>query len=149
MDNKYICGGTLVSHLHIITAAHCVTKKGSANPVLKNTLTVYLGKHNLRTSVDGVQIRFVSFIFSMGKLPMSLSPGGELRESLRLTTKLLTERLITASIYLGAYIIEQLHIKLFDAAPAYDRATGYLCEGEVCLRIFRTSSTIKACAMED
>ncbi|XP_022831461.1 serine protease gd-like isoform X3 [Spodoptera litura] len=62
VDNKYICGGTLVSHKHVITAAHCVTKKSSQLIVDRNTLTVYLGKHNLRTSVDGVQIKFVSNI---------------------------------------------------------------------------------------
>lgn len=62
VDNKYICGGTLVSHRHIITAAHCVTRKNSKRIVNKNTLTVYLGKHNLRTSVDGVQIEFIDKI---------------------------------------------------------------------------------------
>ncbi|XP_052739190.1 serine protease gd isoform X6 [Bicyclus anynana] len=62
IDSKYICGGTLVSHKHVITAAHCVTRKNSAKPVYKNTLTVYLGKHNLRTSVEGVEIRFVDEI---------------------------------------------------------------------------------------
>ncbi|XP_041971769.1 serine protease gd-like isoform X2 [Aricia agestis] len=62
IDSKYICGGTLVSHKHIITAAHCVTKKGRNKVVNKNTLTVYLGKHNLRTSVEGVEIRLVSEI---------------------------------------------------------------------------------------
>ncbi|XP_028172298.1 serine protease 44-like isoform X2 [Ostrinia furnacalis] len=62
VDNKYICGGTLVSERHIVTAAHCVTQKGSNRLTDKNTLTVYLGKHNLRTSVEGVQIRLVSHI---------------------------------------------------------------------------------------
>ncbi|CAH2232240.1 spermosin-like isoform X4 [Pararge aegeria] len=62
VDSKYICGGTLVSHKHVITAAHCVTRKNSSKPVNKNTLTIYLGKHNLRTSVEGVEIRFVADI---------------------------------------------------------------------------------------
>lgn len=62
VDNKYICGGTLVSHRHVITAAHCITLKTGNRVVNKDTLTVYLGKHNLRTSTEGVQIRFVEQI---------------------------------------------------------------------------------------
>ncbi|XP_059048191.1 clotting factor C-like isoform X2 [Achroia grisella] len=62
VDNKYICGGTLVSHRHVITAAHCVTLKNGNRVVNKDTLSVYLGKHNLRTSTQGVQIKFVDQI---------------------------------------------------------------------------------------
>ncbi|XP_064292716.1 serine protease 43-like isoform X5 [Plodia interpunctella] len=64
IDYKYICGGTLVSHRHVITAAHCVTLKNRNRVVNKGTLTVYLGKHNLRTSTTGVEIRAVEDVIT-------------------------------------------------------------------------------------
>ncbi|CAH2098474.1 unnamed protein product [Euphydryas editha] len=42
---KYICGGTLVSNIFVLTAAHCVTINGAA--VLPENLGISLGKHNL------------------------------------------------------------------------------------------------------
>ncbi|XP_039747711.1 chymotrypsin-C-like isoform X2 [Pararge aegeria] len=46
LDNKYICGGTLISKNLVLTAAHCATYRGSK--LEKQSLGVVLGKHKLK-----------------------------------------------------------------------------------------------------
>lgn len=63
IDLAYICGASLISKYHVITVAHCVTRRRSQTPLNPDNLVVYLGKYYLkRFSSAGIQDRQVSQI---------------------------------------------------------------------------------------
>ncbi|KAF4527172.1 hypothetical protein B566_EDAN006097 [Ephemera danica] len=58
-NQRYICGGTLISRRVIITAAHCATNENTRREWSPEELVVYLGKHSLPRGwsvSNGVQI---------------------------------------------------------------------------------------------
>ncbi|KAF2882841.1 hypothetical protein ILUMI_23353 [Ignelater luminosus] len=62
-DLTYLCGASLVSRYHVITAAHCVTLRRSQKPLNLENLIVYLGKYYLKGSSNpGIQDRATSEI---------------------------------------------------------------------------------------
>nr|XP_019525930.2 chymotrypsin-like protease CTRL-1 [Aedes albopictus] len=54
-QKSYICGGTLVNELSIVTATHCVVDSSSGHVVSPESLYVQLGKFKLNLYADTVQ----------------------------------------------------------------------------------------------
>ncbi|GLV36952.1 uncharacterized protein CBL_02213 [Carabus blaptoides fortunei] len=56
IDLQYICGASLISLNHVLTAGHCVARKQSNTAVANDDIEVYLGKYLLRKfSNKGIQ----------------------------------------------------------------------------------------------
>lgn len=64
IDLSYVCGASLISLNHLLTVAHCVTKKKSQSVINPDNLVVYLGKFYLRVwRTPGLQDKRVEKIF--------------------------------------------------------------------------------------
>ncbi|KAG5880886.1 hypothetical protein JTB14_001462 [Gonioctena quinquepunctata] len=63
IDLTYICGASLISRYHLVTVAHCVTRRKTQSALSPSSLAVYLGKFYLKTwSNPGMQDRTVDKI---------------------------------------------------------------------------------------
>jgi len=61
--NQFFCGGTIITALHILTAAHCIQNKYAEKPFEASQIVILLGRHNISRQVEvGSEIRGVKEI---------------------------------------------------------------------------------------
>lgn len=56
----YICGGSIISKNHVITASHCVTKPRTKDLSNLSGILLYLGTTNLKHFGPGIQVHQIS-----------------------------------------------------------------------------------------
>lgn len=61
-DNKFFCGGNVITASHVLTAAHCIHKKYK-QPFEATQIAILLGRHNISLPIEvGSEIRGVKEI---------------------------------------------------------------------------------------
>lgn len=58
-ENKFLCGSTLISRRHLLTAAHCIQQKDHPRITRPSEIVAYLGRHDITKAFErGSQIGY-------------------------------------------------------------------------------------------
>lgn len=66
-STTYVCGGTIISRTHVLTAAHCVLHHSANYPLSSSNVIIEAGAHDLNLNLQGRQRHTVKQIFKMEK----------------------------------------------------------------------------------